>query len=163
MGEPVGAVELMHRVIGRDLVAVTEARHWHDGRRGGDAESLLHFWLHFQEVPPLMAHGCGELLLLEFSAPYAAYDMGEYGETRVGPAQKPDLLALLPGHRLLDAALVRGYATRPALGGVLLRFDHCDLVVASFGDEWVLRQETIPPELATCLTVGTWLGDRAIG
>ncbi|WP_027659634.1 hypothetical protein [Salinispora fenicalii] len=155
--------ELIEQVIGRNLVAVTEARHWHEGQRDGDVESLVHFWLHFQGVPPLMAHGSGELLRLEFSEPYAAYDMGEHGETRVGLAQWPDLLALLPGHRLLDAALIRGYAMRPALGGVLLRFDHCDLVVASLGDEWVLRQGTIPPALAPYLTVGSWMGDRANG
>ncbi|MGW4679128.1 hypothetical protein ACWEOS_11770 [Micromonospora taraxaci] len=160
MDEFVEAIELLQPVIGRDLVAVTEARHWFGGRRGGDAESLLHFWLHFQGMPPLMAHGSGELLLLEFSEPYAAYDMGDDGETRVGPAQKPDLLALLPGHRLLDAALIRGYTTQPALGGVLLRFEHCDLVVASLGDEWVLRQGQVPPELATYLTIGNWLGDQ---
>lgn len=155
--------ELIEQVIGRHLVAVTEARHWFEGQRDGDVASLVHFWLHFQGVPPLMAHGYGELLGLEFSEPYASYDMGEHGETRVGLAQKPDLLALLPGHRLLDAALIRGYATRPALGGVLLRFDHCDLVVASLGDEWVLRQGTVPPELAPSLTVGSWLGEPASG
>ncbi|GAA4579392.1 hypothetical protein GCM10023176_56990 [Micromonospora coerulea] len=66
------------------------------------------------------------------------------------------------GHRLLNAALIRGYPTRPALGGVLLRLEHCDLVVASLGDEWVLRQGRIPPELATYLTVDRWLGDQAV-
>ncbi|WP_238323900.1 hypothetical protein [Salinispora pacifica] len=98
--------ELIEQVIGRNLVAVTEARHWHEGQRDGDVESLVHFWLHFQGVPPLMAHGSGELLGLEFSEPYASYDMGEHGETRVGLAQWPDMLGLLPGHRLLDAALI---------------------------------------------------------
>lgn len=122
--------ELIEQVIGRNLVAVTEARHWHEGQRDGDVESLVHFWLHFQGVPPLMAHGSGELLGLEFSEPYASYDMGEHGETRVGLAQWPDMLGLLPGHRLLDAALIWGYATRPGLGGVLLSFDHCDLALA---------------------------------
>jgi hypothetical protein len=156
-------VELLHRVIGREVVAVTEARHWHGGRRGGDAESLLHFWLHFPNRPPLMAHGSGERLFLEFSEPYVAYDMGEHGETRVGPAEAPDLLALLPGHRLLNAAPIQGYTTGPSVGGVLLRFDHEDLVVASLGDEWVLRQGAVPPELAAYLTVGGWLADRATG
>ncbi|MEU7807289.1 MULTISPECIES: hypothetical protein [unclassified Micromonospora] len=128
---------VLRQVIGRNLVAVTEARHWSGGRRSGDAESLLHFWLHFQGVPVLMAHGSGELLRLQFAEPYAAYDMGEFGETRVGPAQRPDLLALLPGHRLLNAAPIHGGTTQPE--GLLLRFDHCSLLVASLGDEWLLR------------------------
>ncbi|MFG1940537.1 hypothetical protein [Micromonospora tulbaghiae] len=148
------AVQVLRPVIGRDLVAVTEARHWFGGRRGGDTESLLHFWLHFSGTPPLMAHGSGEALSLRFAEPYAAYDMGEDGETRVGPAQRPDLLALLPGHRLLNAAPIRGVSAQPA--GVLLRFDHCDLVVASLADEWVLRQGQVPSELR----VGGWLGDH---
>lgn len=156
-------VEALLQVIGRDLVAVMEARHWHHGRRAGDAESLLHFWLHFQGVPPLMAHGCGDRLFLEFSEPYAAYDLGEYGEARVGPAQEPDLLAQFPGRRLLNTAVIPGYTTEPSVGGVLLRFDRCDLIVASLADEWVLMQGPIPSELATYLTIGSWLGNQAIG
>ncbi|MBX6751378.1 MAG: hypothetical protein IRY85_17225 [Micromonosporaceae bacterium] len=148
-------------MIGRDLVAVTEARHWHDGQRRGDAESLLHFWLHFQGSAALMLHGCGDLLVLEFSEPYASYDMGEYGETRVGPAQPPDLLAQMPGHRLLDAALLWVTAMPSVVSGVLLRFDHCDLVAATVGDEWVLRQGAKLPELTGHLTAGSWLSGRS--
>ncbi|WP_225853444.1 hypothetical protein [Micromonospora sp. AMSO1212t] len=117
------AEAVLRQVIGRNLVAVTEARHWSGGRRSGDEESLLHFWLHFQGVPAVMANESGDLLRLQFAEPYAAYDMGEFGETRVGPAQRPDLLALLPGHRLLNAAPIDGGTTQPA--GLLLRLgDH---------------------------------------
>lgn len=159
MSDRAETAELLHQIIGREVVAVTEARYWYEGKREGDAESLLHFWLHFQGNPPLMAHHSGEHLSFEFGEPYAAYDMGEYGEARVGPALAPDLLAFLPGQRLLNAALIQGYTTGPSVGGVLLRFDHGDLVVASVGDEWVLKQGLVPPELDTYLTVGDWLGD----
>ncbi|MEV0127381.1 hypothetical protein AB0H83_02785 [Dactylosporangium sp. NPDC050688] len=150
-------VEVLRRVIGRRLVAVTEARHWYRGRRDGDAESLLHLWLHFADVPPVKAHGCGEDLLLEFAEPYASYDMQEYGKTRVGPAQHPDLLAAYVGQLLLNVAPIQGYSLEPSVAGVRLRFEREDLVVASLSDEWLLVKDQVPEQLAAYLTVGSWL------
>ncbi|WP_238015602.1 hypothetical protein KZZ52_55575 [Dactylosporangium sp. AC04546] len=150
-------VELLRRVIGRRLDAVTEARHWYAGRRDGDAESLVHFWLHFEGVPPVMAHSTGEHLLLEFAEPYASYDMREYGETRVEPAQPPDVLAAYKGQLLLNVAPIQGYSSEPSAGGVQLRFEHEDLVVVSLGDEWLLTQGPVPAQFAAYLTVGDWL------
>jgi hypothetical protein len=137
---------------------VTEARHWHEGTRGDDAASLIHFWLHFQDKLPLMAHGIGEYLLLEFSEPYTSYDMQEHGETRVGPVQAPDLLAAFVGQRLLNAALIHGYASAPSVGGLRLRFEREVLVVASLADEWVLSSGSIPTKLRPYLHSGPWLG-----
>ena len=83
--------------MNREVVGVTEARHWHGGRRESDSVSLLHFWVHFADIPePLMAHSCGEQLSLTFGHPYAAYEMQEHEEVRVEPARAPDLLASLP-------------------------------------------------------------------
>ncbi|HEX5596375.1 MAG TPA: hypothetical protein VFX61_10210 [Micromonosporaceae bacterium] len=157
MGNRAEAAAVLRCVIGRECIAVTEARYWYGGRREGDAESLLHCWLHFQDTRPLMVHGSGERLFLKFGEPYPPYDMGEHGETRVGPARAPDLLASLPGHRLLNATLVQGFTTGPSVGGVLLRFDHVDLVLASLADEWVLRRGEIPRELAPYLSLDYWL------
>ncbi len=144
-------------MVGRDIVAVTEARHWYDDTRGGDEESLIHFWLHSRGNAPLEVHGRGDDIFLEFSEPYAGYDMGEFGQTRVEPAAAPDLLAHLPGHRLLDAALIYNKMAVASVSGILLRFDHDDLAIASVGDEWVLRRKTIAPEFAPYLTTGDWL------
>jgi hypothetical protein len=149
--------ELLRRVVGRNLEAVTEARYWHEGVRDGDAESLLHFWLHFDGNPPLMMHGVGEHLSLSCSEPFGSYDMEDQGERRVGPAAAPDMLANLPGQRLLNAALIQGYTPIPSVGGVLMRFERLDLVVASLGDEWVLAQGAIPPTLTSYLTLGEWV------
>ena len=96
MNDPGAAAELLRDLIGQRLLAVTEARFWFEGQRDDDAASLLDFWLHFEGKPTLMAHGCGEDLSLELVGPYPSYEMQECGETRVGPAQEPDLLAL--GH-----------------------------------------------------------------
>ncbi|MFC4043777.1 hypothetical protein ACFO1B_35600 [Dactylosporangium siamense] len=150
-------VEILRRLIGRRLVAVTEARHWYEGRRGGDAESLLHFWWHFEGIPPVMAHGCGEHLSLDFAEPYLSYDMAEQGETRVGSARLPDVLAAYAGQRLLDAAPIQGCTPEPSVGGVQLRFERDDLVVASVGDEWLLVRGSIPEEFGAHLTAGGWL------
>lgn len=125
--------------------------------RDGDAESLLHFWLHFEGNPPLMMHGVGEHLSLSFSEPYGSYDMEDQGETRIGPPAAPDVLADLPGRRLLNAALIQGYTPMPSVGGVLMRFERLDLVVASLGDEWVLAQGAIPPSLTSYLRLGDWV------
>jgi hypothetical protein len=144
-------------LLGRRLAAVTEARSWFAGKRGSDADSLIHFWLHFDGAPPLMAHACGEHLLLEFKEPYADYDMQEYGETRVAPAKPPDLLAEWVGQKLLDAAPIQGHGTEPGAGGVQLRFEHGDLVVASLADEWVLTRGAIPAEHRSYLTMGEWI------
>src|SRR5258705_8770228 len=45
--------------------------------------------------------------------------------------------------RLLNAALIQGYTSDPSVGGVLLRFDDFDQVVASLADEWLLAQGAI--------------------
>jgi hypothetical protein len=144
-------------LLGRRLAAVTEARSWFAGERGGDPESLVHFWLHFDGAPPLMAHACGEHLLLEFSEPYPGYDMQQYGETRVGPARPPDLLAEWVGQKLLDAAPIQGFGTEPGAGGAQLRFELGDLVVASLADEWMLTRGSIPADLRPYLTPGEWI------
>ncbi|MET7397564.1 hypothetical protein ABZS66_29170 [Dactylosporangium sp. NPDC005572] len=157
MEQPPTVIGLLRRLVGRRLVGVTEARYWYEGRRDGDAASLLHCWLHFAGLPPVMAHGCGEHLLLEFAEPYASYDMQEYGETRVGPAQPPDLLAAYAGQLLRNVAPIQGYTSEPSVGGVRLRFERADLVVASFADEWLLTPGPVPRELAAYLTVGDWL------
>lgn len=155
--DPTATAALLRRVVRRNLEAVTEARYWHKGMRDGDAESLLHFWLHFEGRPPLMMHGVGEHLSLSFSEPYGSYNMEDQGETRVRPAAAPDVLANLPGQQLLDAALIQGYTPMPSVGGVLLRFERLDLVVASLGDEWVLAQGAIPPTLRSYLRLGDWV------
>ncbi|MFG3579033.1 hypothetical protein [Micromonospora chersina] len=157
MTDPAATAELLRRVVGRRLEAVTEARYWHEGVRDGDAGSLLHFWLHVDGNPPLMVHGAGEDLSLSFSEPYESYDMEDQGETRVGPAAAPDVLAGLPGQRLLDAALIQRPTPVPSVGGVLLRCERLDLVVASVGDEWVLTLGAVPPVLGAHLVVGDWV------
>jgi hypothetical protein len=147
-------------LLGRRLTAVTEARHRLEDERGSDADSLIHFRLHFDGAPPLMAHGCGEHLLLKFSEPYADYDMQEFGETRVASAKPPDLLAEWVGQTLLDAALIHGYGS--AVGGVRLRFELGDLVVASLADEWVLARGSTA-ELEAYLTLGGWIAGDSQG
>ena len=154
LADPAATAELLRRVVGQNLEAVTEARYWREGVRDGDAESLLHFWLHFEGNPPLMVHGVGEHLSLSFSEPYESYDMEDQGETRVGPATAPDALASLPGQRLLDAALIQRHTPMPSVGGVLMRCERLDFVVASVGDEWVLTQGAIPPVLRSHLVSG---------
>jgi hypothetical protein len=156
--DPVATAALVRDLLERQLLGVTEARHWYEGKRDDGAASLIHFWLHFQGKSPLMAHGTGEHLLLEFREPYASYDMLEHGEMRVGPAQAPDLLAMFVGQRLLDAALIQGYASEPSVGGLRLRFEREVLVVASLADEWVLSTGSIPTKLRPYLHAVPWLG-----
>ena len=120
---------------------MTEDWHWYQGQ----PNALGMFWLHFTGAPVLELRGCGELLLLEESAPRPSYDMGEYGEGRIGPAREPSLLAGLVGARLRDAALIWGYSAEPLVGGVLFRFDIGDLAVSSLGDEWVIARDGLPP------------------
>lgn len=132
---------LLRARLGTVLESVTEDWHWYQGQ----PNALGTFWLHFAGVPVLELHGCGELLLLEESAPHSSYDMDEYGEGRVGPAREPSLLARFVGARLRDAALIWGYSTTPLVGGVLFRFDIGDLAVSSLGDEWVIALNGLPP------------------
>ncbi len=58
---------------GRRLDAVTEARHWHEGRRASDAESLLHAWLFFEHALPVGLHGHGDQIVLAKENPYRSY------------------------------------------------------------------------------------------
>ncbi|SES36891.1 hypothetical protein SAMN05216188_1424 [Lentzea xinjiangensis] len=132
---------LLRARLGMVLESVTEEWHWYQDQQN----ALVLFWLHFADAPVLELRGCGELLLVEESAPRSSYDMDEYGEGRVGPAQASGVLAGFVGARLRDAALIWGYSTTPLVGGVLLRFDIGDLAVSSSGDEWVVARGGLPP------------------
>ncbi|MEV0395198.1 hypothetical protein [Polymorphospora rubra] len=130
--------------IGLHLTAVTEARYWYEGRRGPDADSLLHIWLHFERGAPTMLHGRGDELLLSVEEPYASYDMDEYGDVRVGPAEAPDLLAGIVGARLEDAAVILGLFGGPVCAGVRLRLGGAEVTIATYGDEWTLARSDLP-------------------
>jgi hypothetical protein len=140
--------EILVRLLGRTLLIVAEARHWRDGVRGEGDEALIDFWLYFDGLPAV--HVCGDdsgsRLLVTFDEPYASYDMGQYGEFRVGPPERADLLSHFAGHRLVDAAILGDRV------GVLLRFDHRDLAVVERDDDFVLSADA-----PVGLTVGSWL------
>lgn len=135
-------------MVGRRLEAVTEARYWCEGRREPDAESLLHAWLFFGNAMPVGLHGRGDQLLLAKENPYRSYDMDEYGETRVGPAQRPDVLSGFIGARLTDGAVIVGQDGDAVCAGLLLRFENGDLVIGTLGDEWVLAVGSVPAAAA---------------
>lgn len=156
--------EILLQLCGSTLRGVTEARHWRDGVRDDSDAGLIDLWLHFDDQPALHLTGDpdDDGLLLEHDEPYDSYDLGRYGELRVEPVGSGGPLAAVSGHRLLRAALVsseRGGAHT----GVRLRFDHRDLVVLQWGDDFVLALDAVPADLAGAVTVGPWLApdDRA--
>jgi hypothetical protein len=138
----------LKRMFGRRLDAVTEARHWYEGRRKPDAESLLHAWLFFEYAVPVRLHGHGDQLLLAKEDPYHSYDMDEHGETRVGPARPPDVLSGFIGARLTDGAVIVGHDGDAVCAGLVLRFENGDLVIGTLGDEWVLAVGSVPADAA---------------
>lgn len=146
--DPEMVASLLKTVIGRRLDAVTEARHWQKGRRRSDAESLLHAWLSFEYAMPIGLHGHGDQLLLAKDDPYGSYDMDEYGETRVGPAQPPHALHGFIGARLADGAVIFGHDGDQVCAGLALRFETGDLVIGTLGDEWVLAVGSVPAAAA---------------
>lgn len=143
--------------IGLRLLTVTEARHWHRGRREPDMDSLVHAWLHFEHRPPVQVHGLGDELLLHTGSPYPPYDMGEYGEIRVGPAALPDLLAGLGGARLVNAAVILASFTDSVCAGLLLRLDTTDVMIGTLCDEWVLATRKLPPQVQPYWTIQPWV------
>ncbi|WP_225852079.1 hypothetical protein OG989_10275 [Micromonospora sp. NBC_01740] len=161
MPDPVTVAAPLRPLLGRRLLAVTEARHWFDDKPATGTDGLLHFWLHFEGAPAIMAHGCGELLKLTEEDPYSSYDMQEYGRTAVGPVQLTDLLGEVIGQHLVDVGLLQGYSTIPAVGGLLLRFDRTELLVATLADEWVCQPGPIPDELRQYLSLIGWLNSSA--
>ncbi|MFG2099323.1 hypothetical protein ACGFJ5_01850 [Micromonospora echinaurantiaca] len=161
MPDPVAIAALLRPLLGRRLLAVTEARHWYDERPVTGTTGLLHFWLHFEGVPAIMAHGCGDLLKLTEEEPYSSYDMQENGRTVVGPVQPTDLLNEVVGQCLVDVGLAQGYSTIPAVGGILLRFERNELLVATLADEWICQPGLIPAELRQYLSLIGWLSSPA--
>ncbi|WP_405095576.1 hypothetical protein [Micromonospora sp. NBC_01412] len=139
----------LRSMFGRRLDAVEEARHWHEGRRGSDAKSLLHAWLFFENALPIGLHSrCGQLILAK-EDPYRSYHMSEFGETRVGPAQSPDVLPGSIGARLAGGAVIVGHDGDAVCAGLVLRFEDDDnLVIGTRGDEWVLAVGTVPATAA---------------
>ncbi len=140
---------------------MTEARYWYDEGPVAGTAGLLHFWLHFEGTPAIMAHGCGNLLKLTQEEPYSSYDMQEYGRTVVGPVQPAELLNEVVGQCLVDVGLVQGYSTVPAVGGILLRFKRDELLVATLADEWICQPGLIPAELREYLSLIGWLSSAA--
>lgn len=146
--DPQMVASWLNEMAGRRLDAVTEARHWYEGRREPDAENLQHAWLYFEYVMPVGLHGIGDQLMLAKEDPYRSYDMDDYGETRVGPAVHPDVLAGFVGARLTDSAVIIGPDGDQSCAGLLLRFENADLVVGTLGDEWVLAVGSVPATVA---------------
>jgi hypothetical protein len=103
----------------------------------------LHAWLFFEYAVPVELHGHGDQLLLAKEDPYRSYEMEEYGQTRVGPAQPPDVLSGFIGARPTDGAVITGHDGSAVCAGLVLRFEHSDLVIGTVGDEWVLA-DTVP-------------------
>jgi len=124
---------------GRTLLAVTEARHWFAGRRDDDAASLIHPWFHLENAPPIQLRVHGEDLMLSTAEPYTSYDMDQYGQIRVGPAQPPDLLAAPVGQQLrASTALRTAWTSEGRVGAVLLEFSSSRILIGASGDEWGL-------------------------
>lgn len=151
--DPEMVASWLESMVGRRLDAVTEARHWYQGRREADAESLLHAWLFFEHAVPVALHGHGDQFLLAKENPYRSYDMEEYGETRVGPAQPPDVLSGFIGARLTDGAVILGHDGAAVCAGLILRFEDSDLVIGVLGDEWILAVGSAPAAAAHYWTV----------
>jgi hypothetical protein len=137
--------ENLSRILGRTLESVTEARHWRADVPGDSDEALIDFWLYFDGLPALHvgADDSGTRLLLVFDDPYASYEMGPYGEFRVGPVADSGPLAGLVGHRLVEAAVLGAGA------GVWLRFDHREFVVLEEDDDFAFA--TDPAEIASIM------------
>ncbi|WP_187645983.1 hypothetical protein [Actinoplanes teichomyceticus] len=150
--DPQMVASWLTEMIGRRLDAVIEARHWYQGRRESDAESLLHAWLYFDHAMPVGLHHRGDELLLAKEDPYRSYDMDEHGETRVGPALSPDVLSKFVGARLIDGAVIVGHDGALVGAGLDLRFDTGSLVVGALGDEWVLATDAEPAALTSYWT-----------
>ncbi|MFI7553813.1 hypothetical protein ACIBQ2_29215 [Micromonospora sediminimaris] len=146
----------LRTMVGWRLDQVTEARHWHAEQRGPDAEGLLHAWLFFDHALPIRVHGRGDQFLLAVEDPYDSYDMGPYGQTEVGPAQHPDVLARLIGARLADGAVILDHHGEDSCG-LVLRFDTGDLTIATLADEWILAAGTPPAALTRQCTVGSFV------
>jgi hypothetical protein len=144
----------LNAMVGRRLDAVTEARHWFKRRRGPDAESLIHAWLHFEQAVPVEIAGRGDELLLSKEEPYLSYDMEEYGETRVGPASPPDVLAKFVGATLIDGAVITGPSGDCFSAGLLLQFEDGDLTIGTHADEWVLTVGSAPEAVAPSWRMG---------
>ncbi|RLK09528.1 hypothetical protein DER29_6033 [Micromonospora sp. M71_S20] len=149
----------LNDMAGRRLDAVTEARHWYEGRREPDAESLLHAWLYFEYAMPVGLHGVGDQLMLAKEEPYRSYDMADHGETRVGSALHPDVLSRFVGARLTDGAVIVGPDGELVCAGLVLRFDNGDLVVGTLCDEWVLAAGSVPAAAAPHWTMQPFVPD----
>ncbi|MEV6969844.1 hypothetical protein AB0M47_32485 [Hamadaea sp. NPDC051192] len=135
---------------GRTLLAVTEARHWFAGRRDDDATSLIHPWFHLENAAPIQLHVHGEDLMLSTAEPYTPYDMDEYGQIRVGPAQPPDLLAEVVGQRLRATTPLRTqWASEGRVGAILMEFSSTRILIGASGDDWVLVDNPSPDYLAS--------------
>ncbi|MGW1785589.1 hypothetical protein ACWCQQ_41875 [Streptomyces sp. NPDC002143] len=73
-------------LIGKRLVQVTTA--WH--HYSDDEPSLLHLWLHLEELGPVQFHTPGTGLSLRVDQPHGPYAMAEHGNVSVAD-DSPDI------------------------------------------------------------------------
>jgi len=57
------------------------------------------------------------------------------------------------GARLTDGAVIIGHDGDEVCAGLVLRFEHSDLVIGTLGDEWVLATGSLPAAAAYYWTV----------
>ncbi|GEM_PF-6367466 len=150
-------LDVLAQLCGSTLHGMTEARHWRAGVRDDTDSGLIDIWMHFDGHPALHVTGHPDAggSLVEHDEPYESYDVGQYGEFRVEPVRPEGLLAVVLGHRLVGAALIGSDADGPRTG-VCLRFDHRDLVIAQWHDDFVLALDAVPAGLADLFAIGPW-------
>ncbi|MFI6585521.1 hypothetical protein [Embleya sp. NPDC050493] len=125
-------------LIGRRLLRVTTSWHHYP-----DTEpSLLHMWLHLDDLGPVRFHTLGDDLDLRIDEPHDHYDLDEYGHVTVedDPADFP--MSPFVDRRIVSLRPIRYRdADIDYVTGVTLQFESGDIRVLAVADELVLAHE----------------------
>ncbi|MFH8473715.1 hypothetical protein [Streptomyces sp. NPDC018000] len=125
-------------LVGRRLLKVTTS--WHHYQE--TELSLLHMWLHMDDLGPVQFHTPGDGLSMEIDQPHGPYDMDEYGHTTVEDDLPDFPMTRFVGQRILSTQEVRYRRENLDFAiGITLQFETGSIRVLNLADEIVLAHD----------------------
>lgn len=148
-------------LVGQQVLHVTTSWHLHPDSAG---PTLLYLWLHLPGQEPICCRtaSSGDIQL-ETDQLHGPYDMGEYGRVVVGPAPADFPFTPVLGHTIHVVRRVGCRHPRTGDGifiGLSLRFDATRIRILNLGDDLVVTDGLLSPELESNLkelpTAAAW-------
>lgn len=125
-------------LVGRRMLRVTTSWHHYPETE----PSLLHMWLHVDDLGPVRFHTPGDGLSMEIDQPHGPYDMDEYGHTTVEDDPPDFPMSAFVGWRILSTREIRYRDGNLDFAvGISMQFPSASIRILNLADEIVLAHD----------------------